>query len=45
MPSKRVHAYEHTCTRCGHKWMSIDPKPMRCGKCKSPYWDIPKKAK
>jgi len=27
------------CKRCGHEWPSKSKKPLRCGKCKSPYWD------
>jgi DNA-directed RNA polymerase subunit RPC12/RpoP len=32
------------CTRCGHEWLprSVE-KPERCAKCKSPYWDKPRK--
>ncbi len=41
----------YICERCGHIWVprlkhSIVPKkPIVCPKCKSPYWDIPKKLK
>lgn len=32
------------CTRCGHEWFPRTPeKPMVCPKCKSPYWDKPRK--
>ena len=32
------------CDRCGHEWLSRDnKKPLCCGSCKSPYWNIPKK--
>ena len=34
--------YEHKCLRCGHRWASRRAKPIRCAKCKSPYWYIPK---
>ncbi len=35
---------EKTCLRCGHKWFPRSPEePKVCGKCKSPYWDRPKK--
>ena len=27
------------CSRCGHAWRSRRGKPLRCAKCKSPYWD------
>ncbi len=33
----------HKCLRCGHEWASKDIRPLRCGKCKSPYWDKKKK--
>jgi len=33
------------CERCGKEWESKSKKPLRCGKCKSPYWDIPRKDK
>jgi len=28
------------CLRCEHSWFPRKPeKPLRCGKCGSPYWD------
>ena len=43
MPTtKTVKAY--LCHRCG-RWWTPKGKPKRCGKCKSPYWDSPKKGK
>jgi predicted Zn-ribbon and HTH transcriptional regulator len=35
----------YQCERCGHEWISkIQTKePRVCPKCKSPYWDQPKK--
>jgi len=48
MPEVEVSAYK--CSRCGHIWMPRDiswreegVKPAVCPKCKSPYWDRPKK--
>jgi Zn finger protein HypA/HybF involved in hydrogenase expression len=36
-----VPTYE--CLRCNHKWIPRKPVvPIRCAKCKSPYWNIPK---
>jgi len=40
----------YVCERCKHIWVprliqSIDKKPLVCPKCKSPYWNIPKKIK
>ena len=33
-----------TCLRCGHSWIPRQERlPLRCGKCGSPYWNIPKK--
>ncbi len=33
------------CERCGHEWIPREKKeyPKVCPKCKSPYWDIPRK--
>ena len=36
----------YSCDRCGHQWMprsKIDELPIICPKCKSPYWNIPRK--
>ena len=32
-----------TCLRCGHKWLPRQEEITVCAKCKSPYWDTPKK--
>ena len=32
--------------RCGHKWLPKEEtkdKPKVCPKCKSPYWDMPRR--
>jgi predicted Zn-ribbon and HTH transcriptional regulator len=33
------------CERCGHEWspMDIKKEPAVCPKCKSPYWNRPRK--
>ena len=31
--------YVHKCLRCGHEWASKNSHPVRCPKCKTPYWD------
>ena len=39
---------ELECLRCGHKWRPRQDKlPLVCPnlKCKSPYWNIPRKPK
>jgi predicted Zn-ribbon and HTH transcriptional regulator len=31
---------KYECKRCGHEWIPRkETKPVRCPKCKSPYWD------
>ena len=46
----KVTIKKETCLRCNHKWYPKPSngnvkKPMVCPKCKSPYWDTPKKVK
>ena len=32
------------CLRCGHSWHpKAEAVPLRCAKCKTPYWDTHKK--
>lgn len=38
-----VTLYEITCCRCGGCWRSKTRRPLRCGKCKTPYYNVPKK--
>jgi predicted Zn-ribbon and HTH transcriptional regulator len=45
MKAKKVIGYELTCTRCGYVWESKKEHPLRCAKCKTPYWDTPRKIK
>lgn len=35
----------YKCERCEHKWVprSYDNEPRVCPKCKSPYWNLPRK--
>ena len=35
----------YKCERCGHEWAprNKEEKPLICPKCKSPYWNKPKK--
>lgn len=35
----------HRCYRCGHAWLprNSNDRPKVCPKCKSPYWNKPKK--
>lgn len=35
----------YKCERCGHEWIArLKFHPIICPKCKSPYWDKPKKS-
>jgi 5-methylcytosine-specific restriction endonuclease McrA len=44
-PNRVIEGYEHTCLRCGKVWESKLIHPIRCAKCKTPYWDVAKKVK
>lgn len=44
MPTITLKGYQ--CERCGHKWLPKEDtknKPKVCPKCKSPYWDTPRR--
>jgi len=42
--SQAVNLSTFQCWRCGHIWYPRKPEPPRCcGRCKSPYWDKPRK--
>ena len=36
----------YICERCEHKWAprALGQEPKVCPKCKSPYWNTPRKA-
>ncbi len=36
---------QYTCNRCGYKWIPRNPDPKVCAKCRSPYWNSPRKNK
>ena len=39
-----VKLKKYRCERCGKDWIpKKEKKSIVCPKCKSPYWDIPKK--
>ena len=41
---KTVWFYQ--CERCGHEWPpKTEAEPTWCPKCKSPYWNRPRKEK
>ncbi len=36
----------YLCERCAHKWVprsNSEHKPIVCSRCKSPYWNVPRK--
>lgn len=40
----RITLQGFECERCGHKWVPREEgNPRVCPRCKSPYWDIPRK--
>ncbi len=43
----KVKILGNKCYRCEHEWrpLVIEEKPVVCPKCKSPYWDRPRKTK
>lgn len=44
MPKVTVAGFR--CERCGHEWVPRGAKkPKVCPKCKSPYWDTPRRPK
>lgn len=39
-----VTVVKHKCVRCDHEWQSrVDRLPKCCPKCKSYYWQVPRK--
>jgi len=47
MPYELVQMKRCICLRCDNKWIPRDEEetPVRCPKCKSPYWNRPRKNK
>ncbi|HQG81542.1 MAG TPA: hypothetical protein PLC37_11015 [Smithellaceae bacterium] len=40
---KNVNIQQMNCLRCGHTWTPRQEEVRICPKCKSPYWDRPRK--
>jgi predicted Zn-ribbon and HTH transcriptional regulator len=42
---KEVKVYLYTCERCEYEWVPriIEDEPRICPKCKSPYWNKPRR--
>jgi len=50
MPRIIIKKLGWNCLRCNHDWIPKEgfnekDKPITCPKCKSPYWDKPKREK
>lgn len=45
----KLTVWGYRCERCEHEWIprdqTIESTPKVCPKCKSPYWDKPRRAK
>jgi len=43
----QVQVWAWECERCGHQWMprEKDVEPRVCPKCKSPYWNKPRRVR
>ena len=45
MVKVQLQVWGFRCERCGHEWVPRrDEEPRVCPKCKSPYWNRPRKA-
>jgi hypothetical protein len=44
MAKIKLQIWGYRCERCGHEWIPHDQTPRICPKCKSPYWDRPRKS-
>jgi DNA-directed RNA polymerase subunit RPC12/RpoP len=45
MPRVPITVMGYRCDRCSHEWIprDADQEPSVCPKCKSPYWNRPRK--
>ncbi len=42
----QVKIYQCICMRCAYRWFPRSERaPVMCPKCRSAYWNIPRKAK
>lgn len=42
----KIQLWGYRCERCGHEWLPREKaqEPRVCPKCKTPYWNVPRKA-
>ena len=46
MAKVKLEVWGYRCERCGHEWVPRNQEePRVCPKCKSPYWNRPRKAR
>ncbi len=44
MPKVKILVWGYRCERCQHEWVPrAEEEPRVCPKCKSPYWNKPRK--
>jgi len=44
MAKIKIEVEGYKCERCGHEWIPRKNNyPIVCPKCKSPYWNMPKR--
>jgi len=44
MAVEKITVLKCKCERCGHEWITrTEEMPKVCPKCKSPYWNVPRK--
>ena len=46
MAKVQLKVWGYRCERCEHEWIprDIENEPRVCPKCKSPYWNRPRRA-
>lgn len=46
MAKVKLQVWGYRCERCAHEWVPREQnEPRVCPKCKSPYWNLPRKEK
>jgi predicted Zn-ribbon and HTH transcriptional regulator len=44
MDKIKLEVWGYRCERCDHEWVPrLDSPPRLCPKCKSAYWDVPRR--
>jgi DNA-directed RNA polymerase subunit RPC12/RpoP len=46
MAKVKIETWGYKCERCSHEWVPRnEPLPLVCPRCKSPYWNRPRRTK